>query len=384
MAISKQMSLAIIACAQMGSSIKLCKEPASPGCVEPFLESEEANDVDFAWKLWKSKFNKVYDSHDEETYRHHVWTSNTEYMTRHNDQPNLTYSLTWHSTSDWTSDEFRQYRRLDREQPGSLEGAFGAAHRGTFTSGSHDGKLRDLPGEWDWSLASPEVVTYVKNQQCGDCWAFSATGALEGALAVAVGWTTSLSAQQFVDCDDPWDCDGGIAGRAMDWAKDNFVCSWDSYPETGHNGICNRNCQQIINPGSIWGTYDVTKGDEGALCLALLQRPITVAVCVDDTFANYGGGILDYQSCTSLNHAVLAVGYGYYNGAGYWKIKNSWGTGMGLEGYWLLARGDGKNQNGVMNQAVGVYVYGPYNPPMSLTDSQGMRISAPSQAQVVA
>jgi len=373
------MTLAFAACSQLGMSIKLCKEPAPPDCVEPFAMPGQANGTDAAWEFWKAKFNKVYSSPDEEAYRHHVWTSNTDSMMRHNNQPNLSYSLTWHSLSDWTNDEFRQYRGLNREQP--LDRVFGAAHRGTFTSQSN-GKLTDLPSEWDWSYT--QVVTYVKEQQCGDCWAFSTAGALEGALGVAIGWTTSLSPQQFVDCDSPGDCDGGLPERALNWAKDNFVCSWDSYPETGHNGNCNSNCEQVINPGSIWGTYSITPEDEGALCMALLQRPISVAVCADSTFQNYGGGILDYDACTQLNHAVLAVGYGYYNGAGYWKIKNSWGTQHGLDGYWLLARGNGKNQNGVLNDAVGVYVYGPYNPQTYLMDSQGLRISAPAQAEVVA
>lgn len=376
---SKQIGLAIIACAQMGSTLKLCKEPASPGCVEPFLEPENSNDADFAWNLWKSTYKKTYGTDDEEASRHRVWTTNTKNMMKVNAQPNITYSLGWHYYSDLTSDEYRLFRGLDYNRT-SLKGAFGSTHQGTQ---SYDGKLRDLPSDWDWSQADPPVVTYVKDQQCGDCWAFSAAGGLEGALAVAIGWTTSLSPQQFVDCSNAGSCKGGLEEDAMDWAKDNFACSFDSYPETGHDGSCNWNCEQIISPGSIWGTYGITPQDEGALCLALLQRPLTVAVAADDTFSNYKGGILDYQYSGKINHAVLAVGYGYWEGVGYWKIKNSWGTSHGLDGYWLLARGDGKNQNAVMNEAAGVYVYGPYNPSMYLTNLQGVRISAPTPTQMV-
>lgn len=51
----------------------------------------------------------------------------------------------------------------------------------------------------------------------------------------------------------------------------------------------------------------------------------------------------------SLDHAVLAVGYGVLQGETYWLIKNSWSTYWGNDGYVLMAMKD--NNCGVATEA---------------------------------
>ena len=61
----------------------------------------------------------------------------------------------------------------------------------------------------DWR--SKGAVTPVKNQgQCGSCWAFSATSAIEGHHQIATGNLLSFAEQEIVDCDTTsYGCQGG-------------------------------------------------------------------------------------------------------------------------------------------------------------------------------
>merc|ERR1712107_924155 len=131
---------------------------------------------------FKMKYGKVHGGIDEESVRFANFKANVDIIVATNAK-NLTYFLGVNEFADLTSDEFAAtYTGL---KPASLWS--GLPRLGTF---EYDGA--DLPSSVDWTTQG--VVTPVKNQgQCGSCWSFSTTGALEGAWALSTGNLVSLS-----------------------------------------------------------------------------------------------------------------------------------------------------------------------------------------------
>lgn len=194
----------------------------------------------------------------------------------------------------------------------------------------------EAPESIDW--VEKGGVTPIKNQgKCGSCWAFSTTGAVEGATFVASGILPNLSEQELVDCDDNGDmgCDGGLMDHAFQWIEQHGICSENEYTYKGKEAVC-RECKQVVK---VTGFQDVQPNNEGALKTAVAQQPVSVAVQANlPEFLFYKSGILSSSCGTDLDHGVLIVGYGEENGQKYWKIKNSWGESWGEKGYVRLAR----------------------------------------------
>ena len=83
---------------------------------------------------------------------------------------------------------------------------------------------------------------------------------------------------------------------------------------------------------------------------AVAQQPVSVSIEADTAvFQMYTSGVFNSTACgTTLDHAVLTVGYGTDPvGGDYWLVKNSWGTSWGVNGYIKIARVAGQGICGI-------------------------------------
>lgn len=300
------------------------------------------------WTKFKVTHNKLYADSDEDNFRRGVFAKNVDYISVHNLQAELgqhTFTLGINQYTDLTSEEFK-YLMLGVPSLGQLPMTSHAANQ-TF-----DDKFDDVSAdEVDWRKKG--YVTKVKNQaRCGSCWAFSATGALEGQWFKKTGKLVSLSEQQLVDCDKAeYGCRGGWPFKAFQYIiKNNGIDTDESYHYEAKEGECK---YQTSTVGAKCRDYRLlTQTTERVLRRAVAAvGPISVAIDAGQpTFQLYKSGVYVEPKCTqNVNHAVLAVGYGTLQGQDYWIVKNSWGATWGMEGYVLMARNK-NNQCGIAVQ----------------------------------
>jgi len=205
----------------------------------------------------------------------------------------------------------------------------------------------------NWVTAG--AVTPVKDQgQCGSCWTFSSTGALEGAHQIATGTLLSFSEQQIVDCANlshgypSFGCNGGNQSVAFKYLKSHKAELESVYKYTAKNGTCAYDADSATAV-EVSAYTTVKKDDVTQMKAAVAQQPVSVSIEADKAvFQQYTSGVFDSAKCgTKLDHATLVVGYGTENGEDYWLMKNSWGTVWGDQGYMKLKIEDGAGVCGI-------------------------------------
>lgn len=301
------------------------------------------------WNAFKSLYKKSYEPHEED-FRFKVFMENKHMIAKHNQKAmagQKSYTLEINHYGDLLHHEFvrimngYQHHMKASSENGSL-----------FMTPAHV----NLPTEIDWRERN--LVTPVKDQgQCGSCWSFSATGALEGQHSRKAGKLVSLSEQNLIDCSKKYGnngCNGGLMDFAFQYIKQNHgIDTEQSYPYEGKEGKCR---YQKRNTGATdTGFVDIPQGSEQKLMEALATvGPVSVAIDASQpTFQFYSSGVYDEPECSSteLDHGVLAVGYGTdENGNDYWIVKNSWGTKWGEQGYVRMSRNK-NNQCGIATAA---------------------------------
>jgi len=284
------------------------------------------------------KFGLHFGNGEEFATRIQIFADMVDTIEQHN-AGNNSYKLGLNQFSHLTFEEFQQAVNLGSTRPPNLRRPAGKVHEAPSD-------VSALPSSVDWVSAG--AVTEVKNQgSCGSCWSFSTTGSLEGAYYLKYKTLKSFSGQELVSCDTTdYGCNGGWMDTAFDWVKSNGgLASEADYPYASASGTAPA-CKTSgytndakVAPKSF---TDVTAGSVSALQSAVAQQPVSIAIQANQkSFQSYSSGVLTGRCGQNLDHGVLLVGYGTWtDGTAYWKVKNSWGSSWGMDGYILIERSD--------------------------------------------
>jgi len=171
-----------------------CQIAAATFNMEDMCNNMKTENTKFAEHV--ANFGLNYGTAEEYTFRQAIYETKDKENDEINANPENTFTVGHNQFSTWTDAEYKRllgYRapkNVTEIEPTILDTV-------------------NIPSSVDWRTQG--AVNPVKNQgQCGSCWAFSATSAIEGHHAIQQGQLLSLAEQQLVDCDvQCYGCNGG-------------------------------------------------------------------------------------------------------------------------------------------------------------------------------
>eukprot|EP01118_Nematostelium_gracile_P003358 TRINITY_DN1384_c0_g1_i1.p1 TRINITY_DN1384_c0_g1~~TRINITY_DN1384_c0_g1_i1.p1 ORF type:complete len:365 (+),score=94.81 TRINITY_DN1384_c0_g1_i1:103-1095(+) len=297
---------------------------------------------------WMNQHHKSY-SNDDFFYRYRVFKKNLDFVNNHN-AAEKGFSVAMNKFGDLSGQEFA---KLYLGTLGSLA-QIETSVVTPFQERQLAKSVSTAPTSYDWRTVG--AVTPVKDQgQCGSCWTFSTTGSTEGCHFLKTKELVGLSEQNLVDCvTADQGCSGGLMTDAMNYIiNQGGVDTEASYPYMGEDGTCH---WKAANVGATLKSFtNVQSGSETDLLAKATVGPVSVAIdASQESFQFYSSGVYNEPNCQntsgSLDHGVLVVGWGVDSGTPYWIVKNSWGTGWGIDGYIWMSR-NLNNQCGIATMA---------------------------------
>lgn len=292
---------------------------------------------DYKFMEFVTKHGRSYGTTAEFDFRFQIFKKNLQAIEEFNRQGN-THSLEINHFADRTDSEMKKFKGL-RSQTEAKE----------YT-------VLNKTAETSVNWVTKGAVTRIRDQRmCGSCWAFSATGAVEGAMFLATGTLQEFSEQQLVDCATEaygnYGCDGGLMQNAFKYIAKYPLEGEKDYPYFAIDSNCKFDSTKA--KGKLTSYANVTPNSVDQLKAAIAKQPVSVSVDAgNNAFQFYGRGIITAADiCTQdLDHGVLAVGYGVDNGVEYFLVKNSWGTSWGESGYVRIGA-SAKNVCGILSDA---------------------------------
>jgi C1A family cysteine protease len=315
--------------------------------------------VDPEWEAFKSKYKKKYDSYADEQARYQIFQESKARVAKLNalnGEP--AFGITW--MSDRRPEE--KHKRGLRKPEGFVATAPVRVQNGAPRA----------PASINWR--ETKAVTAIKNQgQCGSCWAFSATEAVESQLILGHGgeFDITLSPQQIASCTPDsgtygcLGCNGGFTEGAYEYLKtvaglaNSFYIPYEqSLTESSATKTCPVSkvaeidgVDQQLSGGfaAVTGySYAVPPCTSGAcehqdlkgLAEALEETPISICVNAGN-WDDYVGGVMTSAACGSMgagsqDHCVMATGFNSTAPTPYWIVRNSWASTWGDYGYIYL------------------------------------------------
>jgi len=328
---------------------------------------------DPAWDAFKAQYLKHYENDADEKARYSLFqTAKTRVanLNKLNGAAGAAFGI------NWMSDRYphEQYKTGHKKPQGWKP-----------TAPVKEFRAPRNPPSINWR--DTEAVTAIKNQgQCGSCWAFSATEAIESQLILGTGGKLAidLSPQQIASC-APGNgtygclgCQGGFTEGAYDYVKSVaglansfFIPYGQSLTQTTATLACPTEKVAAINGEmkQLQGGYATVTGykyavkpctagacenqDLAGLAAALEETPLSVCVNAG-SWNDYTGGVLSSQACGPMgadyqDHCVMATGFNTTAPTPYWIVRNSWSSMWGEEGYVYLEMA--KNTCGLADDA---------------------------------